>query len=335
MSIEALRAALKEAQQRSNTNQRKSGSGGDKASFPFWDTPVGQTSTVRFLPDGDQDNPFFWVERQRIKMPFDGVVGGDRPTNDTVTLDVPCVDMFGMACPVIAATRHLWNGTEEDKNLARVYYKKRSYIFQGLVVNSPIVEEETPENPIRRFVINKSIYDIVYQSLLEPNFESLPTDYTGGRDFAIRKTQKGEWANYGTSGWSYSSRSLAEHERAAIDKFGLHNLKEALGQVPDADYVAALKAAFEDSFAGKPFDFASYGQYFRPYGYSSNAAPSQQTTQTVNTATAMAAPVVTETAAPAAPAPAAAAPVETTTGSEGAQSIIDRLRANSSKLGNQ
>jgi hypothetical protein len=206
-------------------------------------------------------------------MPFDGVVGGDKETTDQVTVDVPCVDMFGMACPVIAATRHLWNGTEEDKNLARTYYKKRSYIFQGFVVNSPIVEEEAPENPIRRFVINKSIYDIVYQSLLEPNFESLPTDYTGGRDFAIRKTQKGEWANYGTSSWSYSSRSLTEAERAAIEKFNLFNLKDALGTVPDADHVAAIKAMFEDSFAGKPFDFASYGQYYRPYGYgNSNAA---------------------------------------------------------------
>lgn len=331
MSIEALRAKLREAQQRSQNNQKKSSGGGDKASFPFWDTPVGQTTTVRFLPDGDTENPFFWVERQVIKLPFDGVVGGEFPTNKPVEVTVPCIDMFGQACPIIAATRHLWNGDDNDKQIARTYYKKRSYIFQGLVVNSPIVEEEAPENQIRRFVINKSIYDIIYASLLEPNFESLPTDYEGGRDFAIKKTQKGEWANYGTSNWSFNARALSEAERAAVQKFGLFNLKDALGAVPTADGVAAIKAMFEDSFAGKPFDHESYGQFYRPYGSRDNGNSAAATAATAAAATQMAAapaPTVMESA-PAAPA------AEATTGKEGAQAIIDRLRANSAKLSNQ
>ena len=324
MSIEALRAKLREAQARSQNNQKKSSGGGDKASFPFWDTPVGQTTTVRFLPDGDTDNPFFWVERQVLKLPFDGVVGGDYPTQKQVEVTVPCVDMFGMACPVIAATRHLWNGDDNDKQVARTYYKKRSYIFQGLVINSPIEEEEAPENSIRRFVINKSIYDIIYASLLEPNFESLPTDYEGGRDFSIKKTQKGEWANYGTSNWSYNARSLTETERAAIQKFGLFNLKDALGAVPTADGVAAIKAMYEDSFAGRPFDMESYGQFYRPYGARENSgtASAAATTKTVAAATVLA---KDEEAAP-------AAVTASTAGKEGAQSIIDRLRANSAKL---
>jgi hypothetical protein len=336
MSIEALRAKLREAQQRSQNNQKKSSGGGDKASFPFWDTPVGQTTTVRFLPDADQNNPFFWVERQVIKLPFDGVVGGEYPTQKPVEVTVPCIDMFGQACPIIAATKHLWEEGKTNPDalqLARQYYKKRSYIFQGLVVNSPIVEEEAPENQIRRFVINKSIYDIIYASLLEPNFESLPTDYEGGRDFSIKKTQKGEWANYGTSNWSYNPRALSEAERAAVEKFGLFNLKDALGAVPTADGVAAIKAMFEDSFAGKPFDHESYGQYYRPYGSRDNSGAAAQTAATTAAATTMAAPTVTESA-PAAPAAATEtpAPAAGVTGKEGAQAIIDRLRANSAKL---
>jgi hypothetical protein len=334
MSIEALRAKLREAQQRQTNNQKKSSGGGDKASFPFWDTPEGQSTTVRFLPDGDPENPFFWVERQVIKLPFDGVVGGEFPTQKPVEVQVPCVDMFGMACPIIAATRHLWEEGKSNPDalqLARTYYKKRSYIFQGLVTQSPIVEEEAPENPIRRFVINKSIYEIVYSSLLEPNFESLPTDYEGGRDFTIRKTKKGEWANYGTSNWSFAGpRSLSETERAVIEKHGLFNLKDALGAVPTADGVAAIKSMFEDSYAGKPFDMDSYGSFYRPYGSRDNggAARTATTNSTVNTATAM-----TETA-PSNPAASAAATEDTSsTSNEGANAIIARLRANSAKLG--
>ncbi len=235
--------------------------------------------------------------------------------------------MFGMKCPIVAATKHLWD-KDETKDLARVYYKKRSWIFQGLVVNSPLSEENAPENPIRRFVINKSIYEIVYSSLLEPNFESLPTDYEGGRDFTIRKTKKGEWANYGTSNWSFAGpRSLNEAERAVVAKHGLFNLKDALGAVPTADGVAAIKAMFEDSFAGKPFDHDSYGQFYRPYGSRNSGDAGAQTNNTVNTASRMA-------DTPAAPAPSVIdeTPAASSSTNEGAQAIINRLRANSAKL---
>lgn len=330
MSIEALRAKLREAQQRSenNSNNKKSG-GGDNASFPFWNMKTGETSAIRFLPDGDMDNPFFWVERQVIKLPFDGVVGGEYPTNKEVQVTVPCLDMFdGRACPIIAATKHLWDEGKTDPaalQIARTYYKKRSYIFQGFVVNSPL-DEEAPENPIRRFVINKSIYDLIYESLLQPNFESLPTDYEGGRDFSIKKSQKGDWANYGTSSWSYSTRSLDEAERAAIDKFGLFDLKEAKGAEPTAEGEAAIKAMFEDSFAGKPFDHDAYGSFYRPYStgnYNSTPTPAA-TNKTVETASNMTSTPAVEKASDSAP-----ADTGTTNTKESAQAIIDRLRSKS------
>ncbi len=321
MSIEALRAKLREAATRSENKKTTTGGGGDKASYPFWNTGVGQTSTIRFLPDGDTENPFFWVERQVIKLPFDGVVGGDYPTNKQVEVTVPCIDMFGMSCPIIAATRHLWNGTDADKEIARTYYKKRSYIFQGLVVNSAFDETDSPENPIRRFVINKSIYDIVYASLLEPNFENLPTEYDGGRDFLIKKTQKGEWANYSTSSWSYSTRSLSETDRANIDKFGLFNLKEALGAVPTAEAIEGIKAMFDDSFNGRPFDMEAYGQFYRPYTNRNDDA----TKKTVQEAATLAGQTDTQTAA------TPAVSKETTSSKQTAEDIITRLRAKSAQ----
>ncbi len=269
--VQILRAKLRETTAKTDqTTNRKTG-GGDNASFPFWNTPVGQTTTGRFVQDADPTNPYFWVKREVIKLPFSGVLGGDFPTEKDVTVTVPCVDMFGMACPIIAHTRPWWNESDEKKEIARIYYKKRSWIFSGFVVNSPIVEEETPENPLRRWVINKSIYDIIYEALLDEEMVDMPTDVNGGRDFSIKKTQKGEWANYSSSKFSMNPRALSEAERAAIDKFGLHNLKDALGAVPTADAIDAIKAMFFDSLAGNPFDMASYGQFYRPYGGANNA----------------------------------------------------------------
>ena len=315
-NLEALRAALRESQSSNNEQQKKTRGSGDKASFPFWDIPEGSSATVRFLPDGDETNDAFWVKREVIKLPFAGVVGGDFPTENDVTVTVPCIDMFGMKCPIIAATRHLWD-KEETKDLARQYYKKRSFIFQGLVVNSPLDEgENAPENPIRRFVINKSIYDIIYEAILDPDLEEMPTDFDGGRDFTIKKTKKGDWANYSSSKFSMNTRSLSEEERSIIDVHGLFNLSEALGAVPSPEHIEAMKAMLKDSMDGLPFDMASYGEFYRPYGSNNSnrsSAPSQTaSTQQVNTAQAAAEPT---------------APVaETNTKAADAKSVLDSLR---------
>ena len=211
-NLNELRAKLRESAQAGEAQGKSKNNTGDSASYPFWDIPEGSTATIRFLPDGDKTNDYFWVKREVIKLPFCGVVGGDFPTDKDVTVTVPCIDMFGMKCPIIAATRHLWDD-DATKPLARTYYKKRSFIFQGFVVNSPLIEENLPENPIRRFVINKSIYDKVYDAILDPELEEMPTDYDGGSDFLIKKTKKGDWANYDTSKFSNKTRSLTEEER--------------------------------------------------------------------------------------------------------------------------
>lgn len=246
-------------QSQANSGTARQSTGGDNASFPFWNIPENTSATIRFLPDGDANNDFFWVERQIIRLPFQGVAGQhDKP----VTVQVPCVDMFGDSCPITNAIRPWWKD-ESKKEMARIYYKKKSYLFQGFVVASPFEEQSVPENPIRRFVINPSIYEIIKNSLMNPEFDDLPTDYVGGRDFKLTKTKKGEYANYGTSQWSFKTRSLTETELQSIETHKLFNLKTFLGNRPDADGIAMIKAMFEDSLAGLPFDTAAYGEHYR------------------------------------------------------------------------
>jgi hypothetical protein len=45
----------------------------------------------------------------------------------------------------------------------------------------------------------------------------------------------------------------------------LFNLGDFIGSKPDSNGVALIKAMFEDSFKGKPFDFESYGHAYRAY----------------------------------------------------------------------
>ncbi len=283
---------------------KKVNNGGDNASYPFWNIDVGATATVRFLPDGDLSNTFFWRKREVIKLPFEGVDGGEYPTNKQVTVTVPCMHMWEERCPIIDATKSWWNDPAK-KSLAQTYWKKKSYIFQGFVVASPFEEENAPENPIRRLVINPSIFEIIEKSLLDPEMEDMPTDYIGGVDFRIRKTKKGDYSNYSTSEWSRKTRSLDDSELTAIEQFKLFDLKEYLGEKPNADRLAAIKQMFQDSVDGRPFDFQSYGEYYRPFtARGDDGADTSGSTSTFSRAApAATAAVVEDTVAPAAPAP--------------------------------
>jgi hypothetical protein len=268
------------AQKEAKTNKT---TGGDNASFPFWDIGFGETAIVRFLPDGNKQNTFFWEKKESIKLPFDGVEGGDYPTDKQVTVTVPCMDMWDGkgSCPIIAATKHMWKTPEEP--IARLYWKKASYIFQGFIVKSTLEEKVVPENPIRRLVINPSLFEIIERSLMDPEMEDMPTDYVGGVDFRINKTKKGDFANYSTSDWARKTRSLGQEELDAIEQYGLFNLNEFIGKKPDADELAAIVAMFKDSLAGNPFDYVSYGRYYKPYGdrnaSSENSVPTRAVTE--------------------------------------------------------
>ena len=327
--MEALKAQKEKG---NNKGQKTQSSGGDLASYPFWNIDVGSTATVRFLPDGDPNNTFFWVKREVIKLPFDGQEGGDYPSNNPVTVTVPCMDMWGAGtCPIIQGTKKWWDDPAK-KDLARQYWKKKSYIFQGFVVSSPFEEKEKPENPIRRFMINPSIFEIIEKSLMDPEMEDMPTDYVGGVDFRIRETKKGEYSNYSTSEWSRKTRSLDDAEMTAIEQFGLFNLADYIGEKPDADRLAAIKAMFEDSVAGRPFDFASYGQYYRAYGdrNSDDNGSSRASAPAQSASRAAPRPSVRDDDADELPTPS---PAVAAKGSENAHEILERIKNRTANKG--
>ena len=185
-SLADIRARLAAQENKSTGNNYPQSDG---AIYPHWKMDEGALASMRFLPDADSSNSFFWIERQVIKLPFNGVKGDIN--SKQVTVQVPCVEMFGENCPVLAEVRP-WYKDETLKEMANKYWKKRSYLFQGFVRQNPIGEDETPANPIRRFVISPQIFTLIKASLMDPEMEELPTDYMRGLDFNIKKTTSGE-----------------------------------------------------------------------------------------------------------------------------------------------
>jgi hypothetical protein len=324
-SLAEIRAKLKEQENRSSGGSN--GPSGPNPIYPFWNMKEGESSTLRFLPDGNPDNTFFWAERLMIKLPFSGIKG--QTDSRPVQVQVPCMEMYGESCPILGEVRG-WFKDPSLEDMGRKYWKKRSYIFQGFVTDNPLSDDEAPENPIRRFIIGPQIFQIIKQALMDPDMEELPTDYTAGVDFRLNKSSKGGYADYSTSNWARRERPLSDAEMNAINTHGLFNLNDFLPKKPDETAVKVLTEMFEASVDGEAYDPDRWSNYFRPAGMSAATgdpvAPAASTPAPTPTP-APAAPVAevaTPVAEPATPAPAAeAAPAE----GGNAQDILAMIRA--------
>lgn len=272
--------------------------GGDNGIYAHWNIAEGTTARVRFLPDANDKNSFFWVERLMIKLPFAGVKGqvDSKPT----FVQVPCVEMWGEACPILAEVR-TWFKDKSLEEMGRKYWKKKSYLFQGFVRDNPLSDDKNPENPIRRFVISPQIFNLVKNALMDPDLENLPTDYVGGLDFSIKKTSKGGYADYSTSTWARKESALTQAELEAIEKYGLYNLADFLPKKPSDVELKIIKEMFEASVDGEPFDMERWGAYYKPAGMMNSELPTVR-------AESAPAPVARPAPAPVAAAPAAEDP---------------------------
>ena len=267
-SLADIRARLAQSE---GNKQGGNSTGGDNAIYPHWNMEEGASATLRFLPDGNTKNTFFWQERAMIRLPFNGIKG--EMESKQVYVQIPCVEMWGDTCPVLTEVR-TWFKDKSLEEMGRKYWKKRSYIFQGFVRENPLADDKTPENPIRRFIIGPQIFTTIKGALMDPELEELPTDYLRGLDFRISKGSKGGYADYNGSKWARKETALTEAEQAAVEKHGLFDLSTFMPKKPGEVELKVIKEMFEASVEGQSYDTERWGQYFRPAGVSAPAGGS-------------------------------------------------------------
>jgi len=265
-TLAEIRNKLKQSERGSDNSQRSSG---DNSVYPFWNIQEGKESVFRFVPDKDDTNTFFWVERAMIKLPFAGIKG--EAESKQVIVQVPCVEMYndGSTCPILSEVR-AWFKDPALEVMGRKYWKKKSYIFQGFVTEDGLSESDSPANPIRRFIIGPQIFTMIRAALVDPELEDLPTDYISGLDFRLKKGSKGGYADYSTSNWSRRTRPLTDVEHAGIAQYGLSNLNDFLPKKPSEVDLKVIKEMFEASVDGEAYDPARWGQYYKPAGMAQN-----------------------------------------------------------------
>jgi hypothetical protein len=289
-SLAEIRARLQAAENKGANNSQ---GGGDRSIYPHWNMEEGQSASLRFLPDGNTKNTFFWVERAMIRLPFAGIKG--EMDSKQVMVQVPCVEMWGESCPILAEVR-TWFKDKSLEEMGRKYWKKRSYIMQGFVRENPIADDKTPDNPIRKFIIGPQLFTLIKGALMDPELEELPTDYLRGLDFRIAKTSKGGYADYNTSKWARKESALTEAEQAAVEVHGLFDLGTFLPKKPGEVELRVIKEMFEASVDGQPYDTERWGQYFRPAGVNAPTGAASAADADEDTAVVKSAPVAARSA---------------------------------------
>jgi len=266
LSLAEMRARLAAQENPTQTFSNKS-----SELLPFWNIKEDEEITLRFLPDGDTSNDFFWLERDMINLTFSGVKGQH---DEFTKVAVPCNEMWDKvnSCPILAEVRQWW-GTEFEEQ-ARKYWKKKSYLMQCMVVgNNPIKDDEAP-SPIRRVILNKQIFNQVKSILKNTEIEYLPFDFEHGRDFKIIKSKNsGGYAEYNGS-YKFTERALSPEERDAITEHGLFNLSEFMPKRPTPEELVSIREMFEASLAGEAYDPERWAHLpWRPRGVEQKQAP--------------------------------------------------------------
>ncbi len=274
----------------------KTNDGGGNATwklfFNFWKAPVDSVSTVRFLPDADDENPMgFLVENLTHELN----INGKREK-------VACLKMYGEACPICELSSRFYdkNSADHNEELGKTFYRKKSYIGQVLVLETPV--EHDAEQLVKLIEFGPQVFKQIRAAFQSGDMDEAPYELKGGYNFRFRKTVTGSGQNsYTTSNFAPKQTDVADD---LIESITLYNLGDY--RTPKTDR-AALEAMLVAAQSGGTYEEA------KP------AASANGLTLAKKSAAAPAAPAddAEEPSAPAASAPAAGAKL----------SVVEQLRA--------
>jgi hypothetical protein len=204
MDIQALRAAFAPKEKTNFSNKY----------YPFWKMNIGETATIRFLPDADTKNPYGFITENMTHTLY---VNGQKKI-------VPCMEMYGDECPVCAHSRQLYDAKDELNG--KRYYRKKEYLAQVLVINSPF-EFDIGENPVKIVSLGPKLFKIIQAQFMSGDLDEVPCDLNLGYDFRINKSQQGDYADYTLSNFARKSTPVDPEIRPLLQLSNLSDQRTA------------------------------------------------------------------------------------------------------------
>lgn len=157
--------------------------------YPFWNLDYGQSVTLRFLPDkNENNNPLgFIVEKHMHNLEVNGE-----------WKKIPCLDQEGgKTCPICKQSRDYYNSG--DKENGKKLWRKKQYIAQCLIIDDQMEykdDEEIAVGKVKYLSMSFQLFQILKEAFESGDLEETPYAYKGGIDFRIKKSKQGQYANY-------------------------------------------------------------------------------------------------------------------------------------------
>lgn len=226
----------------------KTNEGGGNATwklfFAFWKAPVDSVSTVRFLPDADDENPMgFLVENLTHELN----INGKREK-------VACLKMYGEACPICELSSRFYdkNSADHNEELGKLFYRKKSYIGQVLVLETPV--EHDAAQLVKLIEFGPQVFKQISAAFSSGDLDAAPYELKGGYNFRFRKTQTGSGQNsYTTSNFAPKQTDVADDLIESITLFTLSDYRTAKTDR------GALEAMLIAAQTGEAYEAASTG----------------------------------------------------------------------------
>ena len=232
----------------------------NNALFPVWSIPQGSTAKLRFVPDGDTANRQWWVQRDRIHLPFTD------PTNLKTGKTYVAVPTDGN-CAIMQQCRAWFKEEGKESVNGRAYWKKPKYLMHGFVRSSTFVETDRT-GELREFILSPQLQKLIV-GFLEVHGATLtatPDALVDGISFNVTRGSKAGFADYSTSGFARNCDSLTDAEFAVTGKNG--ELLPKLSARLDAPLTPEVRKVIEDMFVasydGHEYDESRWGEYFKP-----------------------------------------------------------------------
>jgi len=242
--------------------------------YKFWDMKFGETATVRFLPDANENNPLgFMVE----KLMHNLTINGERRS-------VPCRKMVNEDCPVCSVSTAFYKEEGDGSQNGKNYWRKKQHLVQALIIEDPLAPDattgENSEGKVCYLNLGYQLYSVIKESLTSGDLDAIPFDYSQGYDFIIKKTEgQGGNPKYDVgSKFSRRSTSLTEDEIAFVTD-EMIDLSTLIPGAMDLDKMEAMLTA------------SLTGEHYEDGGNSGGnaATPAAETTTTVESTPVVAA----------------------------------------------
>jgi hypothetical protein len=223
--LDALKALLK----KQKTNGTGNGRRGDM--YPFWNMEIGESATIRFLPDKNLENPFqFFVEKMEHTLSIDG-------KNERIT----CLQTFGEKCPICKLSVDFYKAEGKGSENGKYYYRKKSALTKVLVVKDPLPpDEETGEKSEGKVMTTQLNWQLIQKILTEVSDEDFPSDddfwdFENGINYNIKKSAQGNFGVFNVD--SGFARRPSAIDPAIVESIELIDLQTLLPQNPGYEVV--------------------------------------------------------------------------------------------------